>query len=76
MSETEPQTETIYIVVVNDEGQYSIWPSHKPLPDGWRDGGKTASKADCLTYIESVWTDMRPLSLQQAMTLAARPQGT
>jgi MbtH protein len=25
------------------------------------------SKEECLAYIEKVWTDMRPLSLRQAM---------
>jgi uncharacterized protein YbdZ (MbtH family) len=34
-----------------------IWPSHKPIPRGWRSVGKDARKAECLRYIESVWTD-------------------
>lgn len=58
---------TIYTVVVNDEEQYSIWPAHRELPRGWRDAGRTGSKPDCLAYIETVWTDMRPLSLRRAM---------
>jgi len=56
-----------YCVVVNHEEQYSIWPSHKAIPQGWRDAGKRGLKSDCLEYIESVWTDMRPLSLRIAM---------
>jgi MbtH protein len=58
---------TEYQVVVNHEEQYSIWPAHKALPAGWRLEGKSGQKADCLGYIESVWTDMRPLSLRQKM---------
>ncbi|HEY8951276.1 MAG TPA: MbtH family NRPS accessory protein [Candidatus Dormibacteraeota bacterium] len=58
---------TVYTVVANDEEQYSIWPTHKPIPAGWRDAGKTGPKAECLLYVKEVWTDMRPLSLRRAM---------
>jgi MbtH protein len=34
---------------------------------GWRDAGKTGDKAECLKYIASLWTDMRPLSLRKKM---------
>jgi MbtH protein len=53
----------LHDVVVNDEGQYSIWRAGRDMPLGWRAVGKRASKADCLAYIDEVWTDMRPLSL-------------
>ena len=53
-------------VVVNDEEQYSIWPVERELPAGWRSAGKSGSKAECLAWIEEVWTDMRPLSLRKA----------
>ncbi len=58
---------TVYQVVVNDEEQYSIWPDYKALPAGWRLEGKSGPKAECLAHIESVWTDMRPLSLRRKM---------
>ncbi|MFP6560693.1 MbtH family protein [Paraburkholderia sp. B3] len=58
---------TQYHVVVNHEEQYSIWPDYKALPAGWRADGKTGTKDECLAHIEAVWTDMRPLSLRQAM---------
>ena len=53
-------------VVVNDEEQYSIWPAGRGLPIGWRATGPAGPKAECLAYIDEVWTDMRPLSLRQA----------
>jgi MbtH protein len=56
-----------YLVVVNDEEQYSIWPEGQPIPAGWREADRRGSKADCLAYVEEVWTDMRPLSLRRAM---------
>lgn len=59
-------------VVVNDEEQYSIWPLDRELPPGWKDGGKTGMKAECLEYIKEVWTDMRPLSLRKQMDEAEK----
>ena len=57
----------VYKVVVNHEEQYSIWPLDRENPLGWRDAGKSGTKAECLAYIEEVWTDMRPLSLRKEM---------
>jgi MbtH protein len=57
----------IYKVVVNHEEQYSIWPADRETPAGWREVGKSGMKAECLAYINEVWTDMRPLSLRQRM---------
>lgn len=55
--------ERAYKVVVNDEGQYSIWDPERENPRGWNDVGMLGTKDQCLAYIEGVWTDMRPLSL-------------
>ena len=57
----------IYTVVRNEEEQYSIWIADRALPPGWIAAGKTGSKAECLAYIDEVWTDMRPLSLRKVM---------
>ena len=67
MSFDEREDTTVYKVVVNHEEQYSIWPADRENPLGWRDAGKEGSKAECLAWIEEVWTDMRPLSLRKAM---------
>lgn len=56
-----------FSVVINDEEQYSVWPQGKDIPDGWRAEGVTGTKEECLSHIAEVWTDMRPLSLRQAM---------
>ncbi|SDH33564.1 MbtH protein [Lentzea fradiae] len=60
-----------YLVVVNDEEQYSIWPADRDLPAGWRADGTGGTRADCLAHIGEVWTDMRPLSLRRRMAEAA-----
>ena len=58
--------DALYTVVVNEQGQYSIWPAERPLPAGWRAEGEPTAKADCLAYIERTWTDMRPHSIRTA----------
>ncbi len=58
---------TIFKVVLNHEEQYSIWPKNMDLPLGWKEDGTEGVKQVCLEHIEKVWTDMRPLSLRQAM---------
>lgn len=62
----EESQETFY-VVKNTEEQYSTWPSYKQIPAGWESIGEPRTKADCLAYIEEIWTDMRPLSLRKQM---------
>jgi uncharacterized protein YbdZ (MbtH family) len=59
---------TRYRVVVNDEDQYSIWAADEPLPPGWHDVGVEGTREECLEHIDTVWTDMRPLSLRRWMT--------
>ncbi|HZP49275.1 MAG TPA: MbtH family protein [Vicinamibacterales bacterium] len=71
MSRDERDDATVYKVVVNHEEQYSIWPADRDNPLGWRDAGKSGSKAECLEYVKEVWTDMRPLSLRKQLAQAA-----
>jgi MbtH protein len=58
-------SDQLYVVVRNDEEQYSIWPQGRELPAGWHDTGFTGVKADCLSHVDEVWTDMRPKSLRE-----------
>ncbi len=57
----------MYFVVVNQEEQYSIWPSEKETPLGWARVGDPRPRQECLDYIEEAWTDMRPLSLRRSL---------
>jgi MbtH protein len=59
------EIEKRFVVVLNFERQYSIWPADRELPAGWTEEGFSGSEADCLDHIESVWTDMRPASLHE-----------
>jgi MbtH protein len=71
MANDEKEDTTVYKVVVNHEEQFSIWPLERENPLGWRDEGKSGTKAECLDHIKEVWTDMRPLSLRQKMQQSA-----
>lgn len=64
MSELEDNVAYQYKVVTNLEGQYSIWPIERDNPIGWNDVGMRGTKDECLAYINIVWTDLRPKSLQ------------
>lgn len=70
MIEEQEDTQT-YLVVLNDEEQYSIWLADRELPAGWRAEGTRGTRAECLAHIGEVWTDMRPLSLRKRMAEAA-----
>lgn len=67
MSYVDDDGTVTYTVVVNTEEQYSIWPADREPPAGWTSDGTVGTKAECLAHVDTVWTDMRPLSLRRAM---------
>ena len=56
-----------FFALVNDEGQYSLWPVFAEIPAGWTGTFGPDTRNACLAYIEATWTDMRPRSLIEAM---------
>ncbi|MFC7310685.1 MbtH family protein [Streptomyces monticola] len=64
-----------YRVLVNDEGQHSLWPAFAPVPDGWDSVHGPDSRERCLDHITANWTDLRPASLIRA-TASHRPGAT
>lgn len=62
----------VYRVLINDEGQHSLWPAFIVAPAGWKIAKESSSRAECLRYIEENWTDMRPNSLKQFMNSSPR----
>jgi MbtH protein len=65
-----------YFVLINDEGQHSLWPAFVEVPDGWKIVHGEAPRPECLEFIEKSWTDMRPKSLIAAMEGEAATEGT
>ena len=56
-----------YHVLANDEGQHSLWPSFREVPQGWTIVHRSDTRAACLEFISANWTDTRPNSLIEAM---------
>lgn len=52
-----------FLVLVNDEGQHSLWPSFAAVPGGWTVAFDENTRDACLEYVETHWTDLRPRSL-------------
>ncbi|MEU4080939.1 MbtH family protein [Streptomyces venezuelae] len=61
-----------FLVLVNDEEQYSLWPAFARTPEGWTVALGESSHDAALAYVEEHWTDMRPRSLRER---AADPVG-
>jgi MbtH protein len=57
----------VFLVLVNDENQHSLWPAAVDVPAGWAVAHERDTRAACLDYVEAHWTDMRPASLVAAM---------
>ncbi|GAB3580434.1 MbtH family protein [Amycolatopsis endophytica] len=55
-----------FYALVNDEGQYSLWPTFAEVPSGWRIVFGEDSRQACLDHIETNWTDLRPRSLVES----------
>ncbi|GAA2736230.1 MbtH family protein [Actinocorallia aurantiaca] len=53
----------VFLVLVNHEGQHSLWPAFAPVPGGWTVARAEGTRKDSLEYIEANWTDIRPRSL-------------
>lgn len=52
-----------FLVLVNAEAQHSLWPVFAAVPGGWQTVFGPAGRAECLAYVETSWTDIRPRSL-------------
>jgi MbtH protein len=63
----ETEDTRAYLVVINDEDEYSVWFADRELPAGWRATGMRGSKQECIAHIDTVWTDMRPRSVRLQM---------
>ena len=62
-----------FLVLRNDEGQYSLWPEFAAGPEGWTVVQDRDTRAACLAFVEREWTDLRPRSLIVAMSEDGRP---
>ena len=64
----------LFLVLVNDEEQRSLWPAFAAVPAGWtveHGGPRGAERQACLDFVERTWTDLRPRGLREAMASGA-----
>lgn len=59
------QTDGQYIVLINEEGQHSLWPAAMNIPAGWSVALSASDRQTCMTYITTHWQDLRPQSIRQ-----------
>ncbi|PZD95338.1 MbtH family protein [Paenibacillus sambharensis] len=64
MSNPFENPEGSYHVLVNEEGQFSLWPSFIGVPQGWKIVCERQSRQASLDFINAGWTDMRPNSIR------------
>lgn len=63
----------VFLVLINAEGQYSLWPAESAVPAGWDVVRGPADRATCLDHVTRHWTDMRPRSLVAALEAPVDP---
>jgi MbtH protein len=49
-----------FVVLINNQGQYSLWPAAAEIPAGWSIAYEQNGRQACIEYIGKNWTDMRP----------------
>lgn len=52
-----------FSVLVNEEGQHSLWPDFADVPAGWTVVHGPADRDACVEYVNTHWTDLRPRSV-------------
>ncbi|GIH67786.1 MbtH family protein [Sphaerimonospora thailandensis] len=56
-----------YLVLVDEEGRHSLWPSFADVPQGWTAVHGPDGRDACLEYVSAHWVDLRPRSLAARM---------
>lgn len=58
MGMTHPFEQTMFLVLVNPVGQYSIWPAVMRVPAGWQVVHGVASRQSCVDFVEALRVDV------------------
>lgn len=70
MSNPFDDTNGAFLVLVNEEEQYSLWPDFHAVPEGWTTVHGPVALDAATAYVDANWTDMRPKRLREAMAVA------
>ena len=49
-----------FVVLINEQGQHSLWPAASEIPVGWSIAYEQDGRQGCIEYICKNWTDVRP----------------
>lgn len=49
-----------FLVLVNQRGDYSLWPAFAAQPSGWMRVLGPGSRKECLDWVDSHWTALQP----------------
>ncbi|MEU4210960.1 MbtH family protein [Streptomyces sp. NPDC026206] len=49
-----------FLVLVNSEGQHSLWPGFAAVPQGWTTAHGPCARQEALDWITGHWTDLTP----------------
>jgi MbtH protein len=53
-----------FLVLLNGEAQYSLWPAFARVPEGWTVALGESTREAALSYVTENWTDMRPAAVR------------
>jgi amino acid adenylation domain-containing protein/thioester reductase-like protein len=59
------RTPGLLVVVVNDLGQHSLWPTGRDVPPGWHRRSRPMPRGECLAAVERSWTGITPRSVRR-----------
>jgi MbtH protein len=60
VAETKNPQATVYEIIVNDDHQFTVWPSKGPIPKGWRYIGKSGTRAELEAHLKEMYVETRP----------------
>jgi cation diffusion facilitator CzcD-associated flavoprotein CzcO/uncharacterized protein YbdZ (MbtH family) len=53
-----------YYVLINHEGEHSLWPAFADVPVGWKIAFGAGKRRECHEFIEASWTAMSAIDLE------------
>ena len=63
MGSATRDNEGTHQIITNDELQFVVWSSRRPLPTGWRYVGKSGTRADLELYLREMLVETIPAPL-------------
>lgn len=63
MDRTNPfdDQQQLFHLLLNPQGQYSLWPVFAALPQGWQAVFGPADAAGCNAWLKEHWSNLHPL---------------